>query len=191
MGKLVHVALGILTHRSHAAAMVDGQPRDDWHPQAPAGQGQLRILITRRPANTVYGGYWELPGGKVDPDETPQDAMVRELKEELGIQVQPTQPLNTVSHIYPHAHVLLHPFLCHWLAGPIQHLAVEEHRWVLPGELKNFPFPEANLPIIVQLLDYLSAQDTQSAADCPSRQSQKTGNCGYLIPSPDRAAARG
>ena len=162
----IHVALGILTHRSHLAAVVNDQPRDDWHPQAPAGQGQLRILITRRPANTVYGGYWELPGGKVDPDETPQEATVRELKEELGILVKPTQPLQAVSHVYPHAHVLLHPFICQWLAGKIEHLAVQEHRWVLPGELKNYPFPEANLPIIVQLMEFLADQEPQQTLSC-------------------------
>lgn len=166
MGKPIHVALGILTHRSHVAAVKDQQPRNDWHPQAPAGQGQLRVLITRRPANTVYGGYWELPGGKVDPDESPQDATVRELQEELGILVKPTQALTPVSHIYPHAHVLLHPYICQWLSGSIQHLAVEEHRWVQLAELKDYAFPEANLPIIVQLIDFFAASETQQAVIC-------------------------
>jgi 8-oxo-dGTP diphosphatase len=147
MEKWIDVALGILV---------------DWRDvQNSAGlvEKKLYVLITRRPANTVYGGYWELPGGKVEPDEDPAQAMVREMEEELGIQVVPGKALDPVIHTYPHASVRLHPYFCTWKGGEIQNLGVTEHRWVLPGELHSFTFPEANLPILQQMEHFLD-QDT-------------------------------
>lgn len=128
---------------------------------------EFRILIARRPSHTVYGGYWELPGGKIDPGETPTQALVREFEEELGIQIEAGDPLDEVIHSYPHAKVRLFPFFCKRVSGRIQNLAVSEHRWVLPKDLKSFKFPGANLPITDQMLQILQQNTPLRAPSTP------------------------
>lgn len=112
------------------------------------------VLITRRPVGTVYSGYWEFPGGKLHPGETPAQAMQREFLEELAISVVPGEPLldHPVEHVYPHGHVRLHVLTCTCApdAAP-RNLAVAEHRWVTPADLPNYRFPEANAPILAKL----------------------------------------
>lgn len=110
------------------------------------------LLITRRPAATVYGGYWELPGGKVHADEAPAQAAVREAREEINADVRITGELPIVEHIYDHASVRLHPFYCELLAGELQNLEVAEHRWVAVDELADYVFPEANAPIFERIV---------------------------------------
>ena len=110
------------------------------------------LLITKRPAKTVYAGYWELPGGKIDAGESPEQAVVREIDEELGITIEPYQQLDTVEHRYDHAHVLLHPFYCRHTAGEPRNIEVAEHRWVPLSDLDQFAFPEANTPIFQRIL---------------------------------------
>lgn len=157
MDQIIDVALGILTeHRPISPQANDANPSNDT--QRPT---ELRILIARRPSNTVYGGYWELPGGKIDPGETPVQALVREFHEELGIEIEPGDPLDEVIHTYPHAKVRLYPFFCTRTSGEIQNLAVSEHQWVLPEGLFAFQFPEANIPIIKQMIGIL-----QNATPC-------------------------
>lgn len=111
----------------------------------------FRLLITRRPKNTVYGGYWELPGGKIEPDESPEAAICRELKEELDIFVQPRLALRPVVHSYPHAQVRLFSFFCVRLEGECRNLGVSDHRWIRPEEAKAYRFPEANLTIFQEM----------------------------------------
>lgn len=118
-----------------------------------------QVLITRRPTGTVYAGYWELPGGKVDADESPEQAAVREAREELGVNVRITGKLQTVEHTYAHASVRLHPLFCEHVDGELQNLQVAEHRWVALDELADFTFPEANAPIIEQIVRELRRVD--------------------------------
>jgi len=146
MEKEIEVALGIL---------IEMRPPQEGGTSAEPRQ---HILISRRPARTVYGGYWEFPGGKVEPDETPEQALIRELKEELGILVTPGQALDPVIHTYPHARVRLNPYFCTREGGEIQNLGVEDHRWVLPEDIRSFNFPEANLPVIDQMLRFLCSR---------------------------------
>lgn len=116
------------------------------------------ILITRRPDHTVYGGYWELPGGKAEPGE-PIDACVRrELSEEVGVSVEVIRTLPDVIHTYQHATVRLHPRLCRLAPGSPEprNLHVAEHRWSPLSEIKNHKFPEANAQIIEALERALS-----------------------------------
>jgi 8-oxo-dGTP diphosphatase len=114
------------------------------------------LLITRRTGRQVYAGYWELPGGKCEPGETPDQAAVRELREEVGLTVRPAQPMQTIEHAYDHAHVRLHPWLCYAeAADAARPIEVAELRWVGPGELESYTFPEANDPLIAQLRDWL------------------------------------
>ena len=103
-GAIVQVGLGIVV-REHTNTTRSNQP------VAPSIRPTHEILITQRPATTVFGGYWELPGGKLDPGETIDDCVARELFEELGIHARVTGALPEVVHQYDHAHVRLHPRL--------------------------------------------------------------------------------
>ncbi len=127
-GRIVDVAIGILVREGPAATAV---------------------LIARRPSGTVYADYWEFPGGKVHPGETPAAALIREFEEELGLQVVPGQVLPIIEHVYPHGHVRLHPFYCTCLPDAVpQNRHVAEHRWVAPATLGDYRFPEANVSLI-------------------------------------------
>ena len=148
--EVVEVAIGIV---------VDKMSPPDVHHQATDtasyAQGTAnttpRILITQRKAEQVLGGYWEFPGGKLEPNESPADAVVRELREEVGIEVAPVDTLDTVDHQYEHAHVRLIPFICKHLAGTPAPLHVDEVRWVTPDTLADHAFPDASLPILAEL----------------------------------------
>jgi mutator protein MutT len=107
-----------------------------------------QLLICKRKADTVLGGYWEFPGGKCNPGETPDACARREVMEELGITVRTVKELPLIDHRYPHAHVRLHPFLCEWTDGTVQLLAVADARWIAPGDAVNYRFPEANLALV-------------------------------------------
>ncbi|MGE5607839.1 MAG: 8-oxo-dGTP diphosphatase MutT [Bacillota bacterium] len=113
-----------------------------------------RILICRRPITTRLGGYWEFPGGKCEPDESPVDCLRRELQEEVGLIVEPTQALAVIDYHYPNGPIRLYPFLCRVLSGKATALAADELRWVTAKELFDYRFPPAN----DQLLQLLASQ---------------------------------
>jgi mutator protein MutT len=119
-----------------------------------------QILITRRPNHVVYGGYWELPGGKVEAAESPRDCLVREFEEEVGLQIEVGAALSEVEHRYEHAHVRLHPFFCRRIAGEPRNLQVAEHRWVRMSELDDYKFPEANAPLMAEAREILGAPNS-------------------------------
>jgi len=110
-----------------------------------------QILICQRPENTPLGGLWEFPGGKQQAGETLEECLVRELQEELNIEVAPQQPLAVIEHTYPHGRVRLHPFLCRLVAGEPQAVQVQDVRWVTPRELGDYPFPPANDSLLREL----------------------------------------
>jgi mutator protein MutT len=103
-----------------------------------------RLLICKRKADTVLGGYWEFPGGKCDVGETPEMCACREVLEETGVTVRAVRELAVIEHDYPHALVRLHPFLCELVSGKVELLAVEDAKWIDPGEVVGYRFPEAN-----------------------------------------------
>jgi mutator protein MutT len=107
-----------------------------------------RLLICKRKPDTVLPGYWEFPGGKCNPGETPADCACREVLEETGVTVRPVRELPIIDHQYPHARVRLHPFLCEYGSGELQLLAVADARWIDPSEAPSFRFPEANLSLV-------------------------------------------
>ena len=119
--------------------------------------GRWRVLISQRPHNAVLGGFWEFPGGKIQPGETPQQAVQRELAEELGIQVAVEQPILSVEHDYDHGRVQLQAFYCRVVAGQPQALEVAAWRWVDADDLPRYDFPPANGPLIAAVVRDLAA----------------------------------
>lgn len=119
---------------------------------------KYEILITRRPDHTVFGGYWELPGGKADPGEAIDACVRRELEEEVGVEVEVVRGLSDLVHAYPHATVRLHPRLCRLTPGSPQprNLHVADHRWCSVHEIEHSDFPPANEGIIDELVRVLS-----------------------------------
>lgn len=106
------------------------------------------ILICKRKAGTVLGGYWEFPGGKCRPGESPADCASRETAEETGIEIEVLRPLKIIEHDYAHARVRLHPFICRRASGQVQLLEVAEAKWVPPRTLSDYRFPEANAGLV-------------------------------------------
>ncbi|WP_110985730.1 A/G-specific adenine glycosylase [Acaryochloris thomasi] len=109
-------------------------------------QGQ--VLIDRRPQKGLLGGLWEFPGGKVEAGETIPDCIAREIKEELGIEIEVGDHLITVDHAYTHFKVTLTVHHCRHLVGEPQPIACDEVRWVTLDDIEMYPFPSANQQII-------------------------------------------
>jgi 8-oxo-dGTP diphosphatase len=107
-----------------------------------------RILISLRHPSLHQGGLWEFPGGKIEPGETAEQALHRELKEELDITVVKATPLIGINHLYPDRSVQLHVFLVEHFWGKARHAHNQAIEWVEPAQLSNFSFPSANRPII-------------------------------------------
>jgi A/G-specific adenine glycosylase len=118
------------------------------------------ILIDRRKAEGLLGGLWEFPGGKIEPGETVQDCIAREVQEELGIAIAVEEHLITVDHAYSHFKVSLQVHHCRHLSGEPQTIECDEIRWTTLAEIGQFPFPKANSRII----DALRAQGDRRRA---------------------------
>jgi 8-oxo-dGTP diphosphatase len=116
-----------------------------------------RVLIAERPAGKVMAGLWEFPGGKVHEDERPEDALIRELKEELGIVVREAclAPLTFASHSYPDFHLLMPLYVCRRWEGSVTALEGQRLAWVRPNRLKDYPMPPADIPLISHLTTLL------------------------------------
>jgi len=110
-----------------------------------------QVLIDRRPPTGLLGGLWEFPGGKIEPGETVQACIQREIREELGIEISVGEHLIDIDHAYSHFKVTLQVYYCRHLSGTPQPLGCEAIRWVLPQELDQFPFPKANTAIIAAI----------------------------------------
>ena len=111
-----------------------------------------RLLITRRPPGTHLAGLWEFPGGKVEPGETWEEALRRELQEELAIDVTPRELFCEVVHRYPAKTVQLRFFVCDWSAGEPTAIGCSEFRWVTRETLDDHEFPPADQEILTRLL---------------------------------------
>lgn len=104
------------------------------------------VLLGQRPAGKPFPGYWEFPGGKVEPDESVFDALKREFVEELGIEILSAEPWCGVDYVYPHAHVRLHFFISHEWRGEPESLEGQAFAW--QGELGVEPLLPATIPLI-------------------------------------------
>jgi 8-oxo-dGTP diphosphatase len=116
-----------------------------------------RVLIAERPAGKSMAGLWEFPGGKVDPGERPEDALIRELKEELGIVVKEAclAPLTFASHSYEDFHLLMPLYVCRRWEGMVTAREGQKLTWVRPNRLKEYPMPPADVPLISHLTTLL------------------------------------
>lgn len=114
---------------------------------------QRQILIDRRRPGGLLGNLWEFPGGKVEPGETIEECIKREIWEEIGITIEVGEHLITVDHIYSHLRVTLTVHQCRYLTGIPQPLECEEIQWVTLDEINQFAFPTANEQIINALRD--------------------------------------
>ncbi|HEU0161828.1 MAG TPA: (deoxy)nucleoside triphosphate pyrophosphohydrolase [Rhizomicrobium sp.] len=116
-----------------------------------------RVLIAQRPEGKSMAGLWEFPGGKVEAGETPESALIRELAEELGITVKEPclAPFTFASHAYETVHLLMPLYVCRRWEGtpmPRHHAAL---KWVRPNQMRDYPMPAADLPLIPMLRDLL------------------------------------
>jgi 8-oxo-dGTP diphosphatase len=116
-----------------------------------------RVLLQQRPAGKEMAGLWEFPGGKVHAGETPEAALIRELREELGIDTSESclAPIGFASHAYPKFHLLMPLFVCRvWRGQPVAHEG-QALAWVRPARLADYPMPPADLPLVPLLQDLL------------------------------------
>ncbi len=116
-----------------------------------------RVLIAQRPPGKSMAGLWEFPGGKVEAGERPEVSLIRELKEELGIVVKEEclAPLTFASHSYPDFHLLMPLYVCRRWEGIVEAREAQKLKWVRPNDLRNYPMPPADEPLIPHLATLL------------------------------------
>ncbi len=116
-----------------------------------------RVLLAQRPEGKSMAGLWEFPGGKVEPGETPEAALIRELHEELGIDTWESclAPLTFASHSYAEFHLLMPLFVCRKWDGIPEAREGQALAWAAPNKLRDYPMPAADLPLIPILRDWL------------------------------------
>lgn len=116
-----------------------------------------RVLLTKRPEGRDMAGLWEFPGGKVEMGEMPEDALARELNEELGIDVSQhcLAPFTFASHTYRSFHLLMPLWVCRNWQGEVEAKEGQELAWVRPNKMNNFAMPPADVPLVALLRDFL------------------------------------
>jgi len=116
-----------------------------------------RVLIAQRPEGKALAGLWEFPGGKIDAGERPEEALIRELREELGITVKEAclAPLTFASYAYPEFHLLMPLYVCRRWEGFVQSREGQALKWVRARELRQYPMPPADEPLIPPLVELL------------------------------------
>ena len=116
-----------------------------------------RVLLAQRPQGKSMAGLWEFPGGKVESGERPEQSLIRELKEELGIDVKEEclAPLTFASHLYPDFHLLMPLYVCRRWEGIVEARETQRLKWVRPNDLRSYPMPPADEPLIAHLTTLL------------------------------------
>ncbi len=116
-----------------------------------------RVLLTERPPGKTMAGLWEFPGGKVEAGERPEQSLIRELQEELGIQVREPclAPLTFASHGYPNFHLLMPLYVCRRWEGTVTANEGQKLAWVRPNRLRDYKMPPADEPLVAHLMTLL------------------------------------
>lgn len=117
-----------------------------------------KVLLTRRPDHKAQGGLWEFPGGKVDPGESPVEALNREIREELDAEIRVTEIFEVAFYRYDWGPVLILAYSCQLVTKVLRNIGVAEHRWVHPQDLNEFSILPADQPIIARLRDMFDNQ---------------------------------
>jgi 8-oxo-dGTP diphosphatase len=117
-----------------------------------------RVLLAERPAGKMMAGLWEFPGGKVEQNERPEETLIRELKEELGIVVKEPclAPLTFASHSYPNFHLLMPLYVCRRWEGTVAAQEGQQLAWVKPNRLRDYKMPPADEPLVSHLIALLN-----------------------------------
>jgi mutator protein MutT len=110
-----------------------------------------KLLITRRHADSHLGGLWEFPGGKREPDETFEQCLVREIREELGMEIGVGKLFEEITHAYEEKTVHLKFFACEWISGEPKTLGCAAFQWIRKNELADYPFPAADAQLLKKL----------------------------------------
>ncbi len=116
-----------------------------------------RVLIAQRPQGKPMAGLWEFPGGKIEAGERPEQTLIRELKEELGIVVKEDclAPLTFASHVYPDFHLLMPLYVCRRWEGTVTAREAQQLAWVKPNRLRDYDMPPADVPLVSHLMTLL------------------------------------
>ena len=116
-----------------------------------------RVLLAQRPEGKPMAGLWEFPGGKIEAGEQPEQSLIRELKEELGIAVSDAclAPLTFASHAYPDFHLLMPLYVCRRWQGTVTALEGQTLAWVRPNRLRDYDMPPADVPLVSHLMALL------------------------------------
>ncbi|MCP5432869.1 MAG: 8-oxo-dGTP diphosphatase MutT [Alphaproteobacteria bacterium] len=116
-----------------------------------------RVLLAQRPHGKAMAGLWEFPGGKIEAGERPEEALIRELKEELAIDVKESclAPFVFASHAYPDFHLLMPLYLCRRWSGQVRPCEGQVTKWVGPASLSDYPMPPADAPLVAHLREIL------------------------------------
>ncbi len=116
-----------------------------------------RVLIAQRPQGKSLAGLWEFPGGKLEPDESPEAALIRELREELGVEVSESclAPFTFTTHAYDSFHLTMLLYVCRRWEGTVSRCEHEAIAWVRPRDMGRYPMPPADVPLVAFLRDWL------------------------------------
>lgn len=121
-----------------------------------------RILLTQRKPDAPYPLLWEFPGGKLEPEEHPEACIVREVREELAMEVAVEGIYEVVYHRYPERPVMVLAYLCSWIGGELRELEVAGHCWALPHEVPRFDLLPADIPLAERIAREFAPADTAS-----------------------------
>lgn len=117
-----------------------------------------RVLITQRSPERLLGGLWEFPGGKVKENELPEQACIREIKEEVNLNIKVNSHLTQIRHAYSHFKIKMDAFMCTYVSGKIKLNGPVDSKWIYPSKIKDYPFPKANHKFLPALFTFLGTE---------------------------------